>query len=83
VSFAAITLCVASQRVFIVVVYFIIDSVRKFLDTSSYVSHLPVSFTCLADFVLCSIPDRNWCKVQVDTSALLTRSALCLRNISF
>jgi hypothetical protein len=30
-SFAAITLCVASQRVFIVVVvvYFVIDSVRK------------------------------------------------------
>jgi hypothetical protein len=35
VSFAAITLCVASQRVFIVVVYFVIDSVRKFLDTLS------------------------------------------------
>jgi hypothetical protein len=39
VSFAAITLCVASQRVFIVaVVYFVIDSVRKFLDTHSYVT---------------------------------------------
>jgi hypothetical protein len=36
VSFAAITLCVASQRVFIVVVYFVIDSVRKLLDTTSY-----------------------------------------------
>jgi hypothetical protein len=36
VSFAAITLCVASQRVFIVVsVYFVIDSVRKLLDTLS------------------------------------------------
>jgi hypothetical protein len=34
VSFAAITLCVTSQRVFIVVsVYFVIDSVRKLLDT--------------------------------------------------
>jgi hypothetical protein len=35
VSFAAITLCVASQRVFIfiVVVYFVINSVRKLLDT--------------------------------------------------
>jgi hypothetical protein len=35
VSFAFITLCVASQRVFIVVivaVYFVIDSVRKLLD---------------------------------------------------
>jgi hypothetical protein len=33
-SFAAIILCVASQRVFIVV-YFVIDSVRKLLDTPS------------------------------------------------
>jgi hypothetical protein len=38
VSFAAITLCVASQRVFIVVdVYFVMDSVRKFLDTPLFV----------------------------------------------
>jgi hypothetical protein len=38
VSFAAITLCVASQRVFIasVVVVFVIDSVRKLLYTPSY-----------------------------------------------
>jgi hypothetical protein len=46
VSFAAITLCVASQRVFIiiiivvvvvvVVVYFVTDSIRKLLVTSSY-----------------------------------------------
>jgi hypothetical protein len=44
VSFAAITLCVASQRVFtvvvvVVVVYFLIDSVWKLLDTPSYVSY--------------------------------------------
>jgi hypothetical protein len=32
VSFTAITLCVASQRVFMVV-YFVIESVRKLLDT--------------------------------------------------
>jgi hypothetical protein len=45
VSFAAITLGVASQRVFIViVVYFIIDSVRKLLDTPSYIcTHLRLS----------------------------------------
>jgi hypothetical protein len=37
VSFAAVTLCVASQRVFIVIVFhFVIDSVRKLLDTPSY-----------------------------------------------
>jgi hypothetical protein len=35
VSFAAITLCVASKRVFIVVVYFVIDSVRKLFDIPS------------------------------------------------
>jgi hypothetical protein len=40
VSFAATTLYVASQRVFIVavVVCFVIDSVLKLLDTSSYIS---------------------------------------------
>jgi hypothetical protein len=37
VSYAAIELCIASQRVFIFVVYFVIDSVRKLLDTLSYV----------------------------------------------
>jgi hypothetical protein len=38
VSFTVITLCVASQRVFVVVVvvYFVIDTVRKILDTPSY-----------------------------------------------
>jgi hypothetical protein len=37
VGFAAITLCVASQRVFVVVVvYFVIASVRKLLDIRSY-----------------------------------------------
>jgi hypothetical protein len=37
VSFAVITLCVVFQRVFVVVVvYFVIDSVRKLLDTLSY-----------------------------------------------
>jgi hypothetical protein len=37
VSFAAITLLVASQRVFIVVsIYFVIDSVRKLLDAPSF-----------------------------------------------
>jgi len=36
-SFAAITLCVASQRVVSKVsLYFVIDSVRKRLDTPSY-----------------------------------------------
>jgi hypothetical protein len=42
VSFATITLCVASQRVFIVVVVvvvlFLYDSFRKLLDTPTYMS---------------------------------------------
>jgi hypothetical protein len=48
VSFISITRCVASQRVFIFVsLYFIIDSVRKLLDTPSYFScalHSPPAF---------------------------------------
>jgi hypothetical protein len=36
VSFAAIILCAASQRVFIFVINFAIDSVRKLLDIPSY-----------------------------------------------
>jgi hypothetical protein len=38
VSFAAITTCIASQQVFIVVsLYFVNDSIRKLLDTPSYI----------------------------------------------
>jgi len=37
VNFVAITLGVPSQRVFVVdIVHFVIDSVRKLLDTPSY-----------------------------------------------
>jgi enhancing lycopene biosynthesis protein 2 len=43
VSFAAITLCVTSQRVFIVVVYFVIDSVRKLLTTPPYLFHSKIT----------------------------------------
>jgi hypothetical protein len=39
VSFNAITLCVTSQRVFIVVsVHFVIESVRKLLEIPSYLT---------------------------------------------
>jgi hypothetical protein len=48
VSFATITLCIASQRVFTVVsIYFVIGSVRKLLDTPSYVISHCVSMTLL------------------------------------
>jgi hypothetical protein len=61
VSFAAITLCVASQRLFIVVsLYFVIDSVRKRLDTPSYTLGLAlrkwVSFT----HGVCPFSVLNW-----------------------
>jgi hypothetical protein len=49
VSFAAITLCVASQQVFIVVVYVVIVSVRKLLDTPSYIGDD------------CHLRGRKWC----------------------
>jgi hypothetical protein len=41
VNFAAITICVASQRVFIFDDFFM-DSVRKLLDTSSYVTMMGI-----------------------------------------
>jgi hypothetical protein len=37
VSFTAITLCLVSEHVFLVVsIYFVMDSVRKLLDAPSY-----------------------------------------------
>jgi hypothetical protein len=46
VSFSSITVCVASQRVFIdVSLYIIIDSVRKLLVTSSFSGYIPFSST--------------------------------------
>jgi hypothetical protein len=50
VSFAAVALCVASEQVFIVVVCFVIDSVRKLLDTPSY------NFVC----------SRSWGNILLD-----------------
>jgi uncharacterized membrane protein YqhA len=61
VSFAAITLCAASERVFIavvvvvvvvVVVYFVTDAVRKLLETPSYIfqrSHFNIILTPVAN----------------------------------
>jgi hypothetical protein len=51
VSFAALTLCVASQRGF-VSVYFVIDSVRKLLDTPSYYLNADHEFFLPSDSVL-------------------------------
>jgi len=47
-SFATITLCVASQQAFIAVsICFIIDSVRKILDTPSYIQGVEVKLHVL------------------------------------
>jgi hypothetical protein len=59
VAIATTTLCVAPQRVFIVVaVYFVINSVRKILDTHSYVGQKDDSWTkcfhILRRFNICS-----------------------------
>jgi hypothetical protein len=68
VSFAAITLCVASQRVLIfLIVYFVIDSVRKIVYTPSYIQttfkFLPtfqrrylISWISLPSFLLSFLP---------------------------
>jgi hypothetical protein len=46
VSFSARTLCVASLMFIVVdVVYFVIDSVRKLLDTPSYFSNIHFKFS--------------------------------------
>jgi hypothetical protein len=63
VSFAAITLRVVSQLVFIVV-YFIIDSVRKLLDTPSYYSKgiwKPVALKCTHNGRVCVLFVRIAC----------------------
>jgi hypothetical protein len=52
VSFAAITLCIASQRSFIIIsIYFVIDSVRNLLVTPSYFSVLRTEFVFLLLFL--------------------------------
>jgi hypothetical protein len=53
VSFAAITLSVISQRMFIIVVSFVIDLVRKLFDTPAYIFAF---FLCCE--VLCT--QRPW-----------------------
>jgi len=65
VTFATITLCVASQRVFIIVVYFIINSVWKLLDTHSYElvrrTCIPsVHSECVVNMCVAFLEGRPW-----------------------
>jgi hypothetical protein len=77
VSFAAVTLCVASQRVFIVVVvvvYFVILSIRKLLDTPSYTKIIVVFYFN----VIVAIGDGSWCP-----SPFLEVSGMTIENEAF
>jgi hypothetical protein len=65
VSFAAITLCITSQRGFIVVVYFVIDSVRKLLDTPSYVPN--VLWVFVPHWLSCSFNSNTGVQFQSPT----------------
>jgi hypothetical protein len=64
VSYSAITLCAVSQRVFTVVsVYFVIDSVRKLLDTPSYVEISATDLLFLQSYFLWIFSDhadKHW-----------------------
>jgi hypothetical protein len=66
VSFATITLCVASQRVF-TVVYFVIDSVRKLLDTPSCNKENMSRKTRIANRLLCN-------ELEVSSSVVTLKS---------
>jgi hypothetical protein len=49
VSFAAIAICVGSQKVFIVVsMYFAIDSVRKLLDLRTHIFRIEAAWASVA-----------------------------------
>jgi hypothetical protein len=82
VSFAAITLSVASQRVF-VVVYFVIDLVRKLLDTLSYIEHWGSSLTerpILTSYLACYTFTRwSWiCKMANLSQTGTFRILVCI-----
>jgi hypothetical protein len=66
VSFAAITLYVASQRVFIVV-YFVIDSVRKLMDTPSYIGSQVLKLSLHHSSVVCSAMDNQFWKKSTNS----------------
>jgi len=62
VNFAAITFCVASQRVLVVVVvYSVIDSVRKLLDKPSYTSQICAS-ECYSWYYSCGNASKLYCE---------------------
>jgi len=82
VSFAAITLYVASQRVFTVAVYFVIDSPRKLLNIPSYVSPDGLSSSLLSSRLI--LRDYNKSKVNskgTSTVAVLAHGSKSVRSM--
>jgi hypothetical protein len=83
VSFATITLYVASQRVFIVSVYFVIDSVRKLLDIPSYIGVVRI-FMLGRDWVEASWTGYGMCCIYetLDPSLFLRGSVRDMSALS-
>jgi len=72
VSFTAITLCIASQQVFIVVsVYFIIDSVWKLFDTPLHLHYITKQYTPSVFFLLFPVVHLQKAKANTKTKMVL------------
>jgi hypothetical protein len=75
VNFAAITLCISSQRVIIIVVYFVIDSVWKLQYTLVWYMLLLVGFVCL------HISESGfWIVWRLEEAALLQNMSIVSRD---
>jgi len=84
VSFAAITLCVASQRVFITVVYFVIDSVRKLLDIPTYPPvNIPTACTLFSFLCIGANLTRSWDCARVSTIRITDLTKLLMSQWGF
>jgi hypothetical protein len=72
VSFAAISLYVPSQQVFIAVVYFVIDSVRKLLDIPSCITLNTTAKYCPCSFSkFCNVYTSANFNMSVKISSLI------------
>jgi hypothetical protein len=81
-SFAAITLCVASQRVFIVV-YFVIDSVRKLLVTPSYIGVPATVYLAMCPGRKIFLSINTLLNVSVELGTLLLRMNMLILVSNF
>jgi len=80
VSFAAIILCVASQRVFVVVsIYFLIDSVRKHLGTPTYCPFRECSWRLSNIFSW--IMNLNYLNLRLTTQGLLLLESVVWKRL--